>query len=90
MSDAYQTQDMPASSCFFISRPGEAQVLLSGPQGPPQLGQRWLAGQPCLTWPAPWLARHGSALKLVAWASTYMAATPATWGAAMEVPWPQV
>ena len=76
-----QMQVRLASSCFFIHlRPGKVQVLLRRPQGAPSAGP----GLPP-SWPGK--DQH---LNIWAWASAYMAATPATWGVAKEVPWPQV
>ena len=52
-------------------------------------GSGWQASpvQPGLPHSWPGRDQHSN---LLAWANAYMAATPATWGAAMEVPWPQV
>lgn len=40
--------------------------------------------------PCPLAGQARTSTQLLGMAQPYMAATPATWGAAMEVPWPQV
>ena len=90
-SDASQPQIMPASSCFLVdSRPDEAQVLLSRLQGTSSDGPA-MAGRPVLcSLACPLAGQARTSTQISGTVSAYMAATPATWGAAMEVPWPQV